>query len=152
MFEATERAYLERARVGHLATADAEARPHVVPVCFALVDDRIVSSIDEKPQSVAPGALRRSRDIRENSRVALVCDHYVEDWSELGWVQVQGTAAIVDPGDAFHDGAVSALRAKYDQYGDHALEERPIIRIDPGSVRTWGTLGPSVGERTSAGE
>jgi PPOX class probable F420-dependent enzyme len=140
MFGPEERRYLETASLGRLATADAEGRPHVVPVCFALVGDDLATPIDEKPQSVSPDELRRLRDVRENPRVALVVDHYAEDWSRLGWVQVRGTASRVAPGDPFHATAVTALRTKYEQYADHALEERPLLRIVPGSVRSWGSL------------
>ena len=134
MFGSRERTYLEAARVGRLATADAEGRPHAVPVCFALDGDRFVTPIDEKPKSVAADDLRRSRDVRENPRVALVVDHYVEDWSELGWVQIRGTATHLDPGESGHADAVAALRGKYDQYADHALDQRPVIATDPGQV------------------
>lgn len=141
MFRDEERQYVETARVGRLATADAEGRPHAVPVCFALVDDHIVTPIDEKPQRVAPEALRRSRDISENPRVAVLVDHYTEDWSRLGWVQVRGTARRCQPGEEPHSPGVTALRRKYDQYTEHDLEDRPLIRISPGSVRSWGRLG-----------
>jgi PPOX class probable F420-dependent enzyme len=140
MFDACERSYLGTARVGRLATADAEGRPHAVPVCFALDGDRVVTPIDEKPKRVAADELRRSRDVRENPRVALVVDHYVEEWSRLGWVQVRGTATHLDPRESGHADAVAALREKYDQYADHALEERPVIAVEPGSVRSWGEL------------
>lgn len=147
MFDARERAYLEAARVGRLATADADGRPHVVPVCFAFAGDHLVTPIDEKPKSVSPGELRRIRDVRENPRVALVVDHYLEDWSKLGWVQVRGTATHLGPDEPSHSGAVAALREKYDQYADHALEERPVVRIAPGSVRSWGDLQHHGGAR-----
>jgi PPOX class probable F420-dependent enzyme len=140
MFDARERRYLETARVGRLATADADGRPHAVPVCFAFAGDALVTPIDEKPKSVSPTELRRSRDVAVNPRVALVVDHYVEDWSRLGWVQVRGTATHLDPGEPGHSTGVRSLREKYDQYTDHALEERPAIRIAPGSVRSWGVL------------
>lgn len=140
MFQDQERQYLKTARIGRLATADAQGCPHVVPVCFALVDDDIVTPIDEKPQRVSPDALRRSRDIRENSRVALVVDHYTEDWSQLGWVQVRGTATHCSPDEPPHSDGIAALRRKYDQYAGHALEDRPVIHISPGSVRSWGSL------------
>ena len=148
MFDAREREYVATARVGRLATADAEGRPHAVPVCFAFAGDRIVTPIDEKPKTVPADELRRSRDVRENPRVALVVDHYTEDWSRLGWVQVRGTATHLDPGASDHADAVAALRGKYDQYVDHALEERPVVRIEPGSVRSWGTLEPPEGPAT----
>lgn len=140
MFQDQERQYIETARIGCLATADSEGRPHVVPVCFALLDDQIVSPIDEKPQRVSPEDLRRSRDIDENPRVAVLVDHYSDDWSQLGWVQVRGTAAHCTPGDASHSPGVTALKQKYEQYADHDLEDRPLIRISPGSVRSWGSL------------
>lgn len=147
MFEDKERRYLEAARLGRLATADAEGRPHVVPVCFALVDDEVVTPIDEKPQDAQPTALRRSRDIRENPHVSLVVDHYASDWSELGWVQIRATATHLDPGGGAHGDAVNALREKYRQYADHALEDRPIVRLTPGSVLSWGRLEPPTGAR-----
>ncbi|MFB6354762.1 MAG: TIGR03668 family PPOX class F420-dependent oxidoreductase [Halobacteriales archaeon] len=145
MFDAEERAALEAARVGRLATADARGRPHVVPVCFALVGsadgpDRLVTPVDEKPKSAAPAELRRVRDVQANPRVAVVVDRYAEDWDRLGWVQVRGTASVLEPGDAGHGAAVDALRARYAQYAEHALGERPAIAVTPGSVRSWGDL------------
>jgi len=140
LFDHEERRYLDAARIGRLATADGEGRPHAVPVCFAVLASGIVTPIDEKPQEVPPDGLRRSRDIEANPRVALVVDHYTEEWSRLGWVQVRGTATHLAPGDATHREAVAALREKYDQYADHALDERPIIHVEPGSVRSWGDL------------
>lgn len=147
MFQDRERRFVEGARVGRLATADAEGRPHVVPVCFALVDDRLVTPIDEKPQAASESGLRRSRDVEENPRVALVVDRYSEDWSRLGWVQVRGTATHLAPDEPSHPSAVRALREKYDQYADHALEERPIVRISPGGVLSWGRLERSFDSR-----
>lgn len=140
MFQKDERQYIETARVGRLSTADAEGQPHVVPVCFALVDDCIVTPIDEKPQCVPPDALRRSKDITENPRVALIVDHYTDDWSQLGWLQVRGMATRCLPDEDPHAAGITALRAKYDQYATHDLESRPIIAIFPDSVRSWGHL------------
>lgn len=137
-----ERAYIAAARVGRLATADADGRPHVVPVCFALHTNRIVTPIDEKPKTVGPDELRRVRDVRENPAVALVVDHYSENWSRLGWLQVRGRASVTGPEGAGHARAVTALREKYEQYRNHALPERPILTIEPGHVRSWGTLDP----------
>lgn len=140
MWQEEERQYLETAQTARLATADAEGRPHVVPICFALVDDHIVTPIDDKPQRVSPDELRRIRDINENPRVALLVDHYTDEWSQLGWVQVRGTATRCAPGEQSHAPGIATLRRKYDQYADHDLENRPLIRISPGSVRSWGSL------------
>jgi PPOX class probable F420-dependent enzyme len=145
MFAAAERAALEAVRVGRLATADAAGRPHVVPVCYALAtwDDgpvRLVTPIDEKPKTAGPAELRRIRDIRANPRVAVVVDRYTEDWNRLWWVQVRGTAVVLEPGAVGHAAAVTALRDRYDQYASHDLEARPVIAVTPGSVRSWGEL------------
>lgn len=144
MWASEEREYVDTARVGRLATADGEGRPHVVTICFALDGDDIVSAIDEKPQEVAPTDLQRCRNIRANPRVSLLVDHYTENWDDLGWVQIRGTASVLGPEDGdSHESGVAALRAKYDQYAEQDLEARPLVRIDPGSVRSWGTLeGP----------
>jgi PPOX class probable F420-dependent enzyme len=142
----TQRRYLEQARVGRLATADGGGRPHAVPVCYSLVAGATVTPIDEKPKVVEGEALRRVRNIRANPPVTLVVDHYTEDWSDLGWVQVRGTAGILHPEAQAHQRGVDALREKYDQYASHALEDRPVIRIEPGQVVSWGCLEPSDAE------
>jgi PPOX class probable F420-dependent enzyme len=139
-WDTAERQYLEAARVARLATVDPRGRPHAVPVCFAVDETRIVTPIDEKPKAEDPGALRRVENIRTTPAVTLVADHYTETWSELGWVQVRGTATVVSPTASDHRRAVAALRDAYDQYADHALDQRPVIAIDPGQVVSWGRL------------
>ena len=44
------RAFLDAHRVGHLATAAGDGEPHVVPLCYARVGDRIYFVADEKPK------------------------------------------------------------------------------------------------------
>ncbi|MFC6905650.1 TIGR03668 family PPOX class F420-dependent oxidoreductase [Halalkalicoccus tibetensis] len=134
-----ERAYVERARVARLATADDRGRPQVVPVCFALVDGAVVSAVDEKPAE-AGEQLRRVRDVESNPFVSLVVDHYREDWDRLGWVQLRGWATVLKPGADGREAAIGALRGKYEQYEDHALEERPLVWIEPGHAVSWGDL------------
>src|SRR3972149_6384655 len=88
------RADLERMdgfRVGHLATADAQGKPLVVPVCFACSEESIYSVVDEKPKRVPATHLRRLKNIAENPQVCLVVDHYEEDWSRLAPLIVEGT-------------------------------------------------------------
>ena len=50
MLPSLERAFLAPRNIGYLATADGRAAPHVVPVCFAIVDDALYVAIDEKPK------------------------------------------------------------------------------------------------------
>lgn len=135
-----EREFVETARVGHLATASANGTPHIVPVCFAGVEASYVSPLDTKPKRVEAMELRRVRNVQENPSGALLVDHYEEDWDALGWVRVDGTCHIESPASTLHDGAIEALRAKYHQYEDHPLEERPVLVIEPTQVRSWGDL------------
>lgn len=138
MFDRAERRYLEAARLGRLATVDSSGQPHVVPVCFALVDEHVVTPIDEKPKTTTN--LQRVRNLRENPHAGLVVDHWTEDWSQLGWVQLRGTASVVSPEARGHHRGVAALRDKYDQYEAHALEKQPAISLEPDRVVSWGTL------------
>jgi PPOX class probable F420-dependent enzyme len=134
------RRFLERARVAHLATADAAGAPQVVPICFALVGERLYVSIDEKPKHAAPMRLRRVRNIAENPQVAVVADVYDDDdWTRLGFVLVRGRARILTDGDE-HRRAIDSLRERYAQYRAMALEERPVIAIDIERVTSWGQL------------
>jgi PPOX class probable F420-dependent enzyme len=127
--------------VARLATADAAGEPHVVPVCFALVGPTLYVPIDEKPKSIEATRLRRLRNIAENPRVALVADVYDDrDWTRLGFVLVRATARILINSDDERTVALAALRDKYAQYRDMALEERPLIAADITRVTTWGQL------------
>ena len=134
------RRFLERQRVAHLATADVSGAPHVVPICFVLVDDSLYVSIDEKPKRSSAMGLRRVRNIEENPQVAVVADVYDDDdWARLGFVLVRGRARVLT-GGAEHRRAVDALREKYAQYRAMALEDRPVIAIAIERVTRWGQL------------
>jgi PPOX class probable F420-dependent enzyme len=135
---AAQSAFALAARVARLATADSKGRPHVVPICFAVVHGEIYSPLDEKPKRVAPTKLRRVSDIAANSAVCLVIDRYSDDWAELAWMQIRGAASLVEPGSPAHEAAVRELRARYAQYVGMALEDRPMIRLQPRRVVSWG--------------
>ncbi len=130
--------FVSRQRVAHLATVDAAGQPHVVPVCFVYHGGALWIAIDEKPKRST--RLKRLRNIGENPRVSLVLDRYDEDWTRLGYVLVQGSAIVLERGDARAD-VLAALREKYPQYVAMALEDRPLIRITPEQVSAWGALG-----------
>ncbi|HEV2109610.1 MAG TPA: TIGR03668 family PPOX class F420-dependent oxidoreductase [Thermomicrobiales bacterium] len=141
-----ELAFVHERRVGHLATADAQGRPSVVPICYAVVErggaPEIVSVLDEKPKRVDDLALRRVRNIVAQPAVALVIDDYDEDWQRLAFVQIKGEAALVQPGGAGHDQAIAALRKKYPQYAAMAIESRPVIRMTDLTATSWRAGGP----------
>ncbi len=140
----SEAAFLERQRVGHLATADARARPHVVPVCFAVLADTLYVAIDEKPKRGTPTNLKRVRNALANPRAAFVADVYDDvDWSRLGFVLIDGPARLVDDPDELTI-ALEKLRARYPQYRTMALEDRPMLALDIAHVASWGALDAHV--------
>ncbi len=126
---------VSEARVGRLATITAEGGPHLVPCCFAVVGTTIYTAVDAKPKATT--ALRRIDNIRADARVALLVDHYDEDWKSLWWVRVDGRARIVEPDlDAEQERAVAALVGKYPQYRQVAIPG-PVIAIEAERWRSW---------------
>jgi PPOX class probable F420-dependent enzyme len=134
-----ERRFVEACRVGHLATADANAVPHVVPVCFALAAETLYITIDQKPKRPG-GRLKRLSNIAANPRAAVVCDRYDEDWRHLAWVMLHGRAEILAAGPE-HDQAQSQLRVRYPQYVGMQIADLPVIAIRIERVASWGDLG-----------
>lgn len=128
--------FLSAQRVGHLATVDEERNPHVVPICFAVVDGMLYSAVDEKPKRADPSTLRRVRNILAHSVVCVTVDHYEEDWRRLAWLQIRGAASLVTE-SAERSKALAALRERYPQYQSMDLESRPLIRITPIHVVEW---------------
>jgi PPOX class probable F420-dependent enzyme len=124
------------ARVGRLATVDGKGRPHVVPFCYVLVDDTIYSGVDAKPKSTAE--LRRLDNIRARPDVAVLVDHYDEDWSKLWWVRLDGIGRVLDAGDE-REQAVATLCDKYEQY----RESPPTGAVIAIAVRSWRTWSAS---------
>ncbi|MGH7117067.1 MAG: TIGR03668 family PPOX class F420-dependent oxidoreductase [Stellaceae bacterium] len=138
MLSDKQRRFLDSRRVGHLATADARALPHVVPVCFAASEDTLYITIDQKPKG-DPRVLKRLRNLLENPAAAFVADRYDDDWTRLGWVLLRGPAEILDNGDE-HDAAQELLRARYPQYRAMQLAQLPVIAIRITRVTSWGDL------------
>jgi PPOX class probable F420-dependent enzyme len=137
MDKATMRQRVAAARVGRLATVTGGGGPHVVPCCFALDGDRIVSAVDAKPKTTP--ALRRLANLRARPRASLLVDHYDEDWSRLWWVRVDGAGRVVDAGPE-RDRALDLLVAKYDQYA----RQRPpgaVVVIEIDGWRAWEAIG-----------
>jgi PPOX class probable F420-dependent enzyme len=138
MLSDVQRGFVERARVAHLATADSDAVPHVVPVCFCLDGASLYITLDEKPKrrDLTP---KRIRNIMENPAVAVTVDHWDEDWSRLGWVMLRGIAEML-PDGAEHDHAQSRLSRRYKQYQTMDLAPLPVIAIRIRRVLSWGNL------------
>ncbi|MSP04244.1 MAG: TIGR03668 family PPOX class F420-dependent oxidoreductase [Acetobacteraceae bacterium] len=139
MIAPLEKRFLDARRVGHLATANAKGVPHVVPVCYAVTDNAVYITIDEKPKQGDVSRMKRVRNIIENPAVALMVDRYNEDWSRLGWVMLRGVAEILLDGTE-HALAQGLLRERYPQYRVMRLEKLPVIVIRVTRATSWGVL------------
>lgn len=124
------RRLLDLARVATLATINPDGSPHVIPIVFAVLGDRLVTGVDQKPKRDLN--LARLRNIRADPRVAVLAHHYAEGWHDLWWVRVDGRAAIRSDDTE----AVEALKARYPQYGTYEITG-PIISVGMESVRVW---------------
>jgi PPOX class probable F420-dependent enzyme len=133
-----ERAFLDAHRIAHLATANAGGEPHVVPLCYGRLGDRLYFVADDKPKRRGPGRLKRLANIAENSRVALVVDDYDEDWTRLAFLLIHLDASIVAD-EAEYAGGLAALRARYPQYREMKLARatHPMVRMTPRRSHLW---------------
>lgn len=132
------RARFAAARVARLATVSGAGVPHLVPVVFAVVGERVLIAIDGKPKRTR--SLRRLANITEDPAVCLLADEYSEDWSALWWVRVDGHAAVRDDDDALTE-ARAALAARYPQHRADP-PAGPVIEV---TVTRWSGWAASSG-------
>jgi PPOX class probable F420-dependent enzyme len=137
-----ERALLASEPVARLATIARDGRPHLVPVCFALLDEPagpvLAMSVDEKPKR--PGRLARIANLQNDPRATLLVDRYDDDWSRLAWVRLDVDAVVLERGDCWPE-ALAALRARYPQYRTMDLEALPVVRFVPVRIVSWFASG-----------
>jgi PPOX class probable F420-dependent enzyme len=132
--EPEQRRRFAAAPVARLATVRPDGTPRLVPITFALVDGLICSVVDEV-KAKRTTRLARLADVARDPRVALVVDHYAEDWSTLWWVRVDGAAEELADG-LQRAAALVALRAKYPQYVGAELAG-PVLVITPTRWVGW---------------
>jgi PPOX class probable F420-dependent enzyme len=137
--EASARQLFGQSRIARLATTDTQGKPHIVPVVFALVGDRLWSAVDAKPKRTK--YLQRLANIEEHPRVSLLVDHYDEDWSALWWVRADGAARVLAPEE--DRPAREALAGKYPQYRE-TPPPGPVMEVVIDRWRSWSAAG-SVG-------
>ena len=151
MLESEQRQFIEERRTATLATISRGSQPRLVPICFVLADPDpadpravLYSPLDEKPKRGADvRELARVRDITARPEVTLLFDRWSEDWSRLAWLRARGAASLVEPHEdpRAHAAAVDALRAKYPQYREHAIDTLPMIRVVIAEVLSWSATG-----------
>jgi PPOX class probable F420-dependent enzyme len=148
MTDEEARRRVAEARVARLATADAAGRPHVVPMVFALASgrdaggtpsgDTVYSAVDAKPKRST--SLRRLANIAANPRVAVLVDHYEDDWHALWWVRADGTGRVLDADEPEGRDAIARLVARYPQYRKQP-PPGPVVAIDVARWSSWSATG-----------
>ena len=135
-------ARIREARVGRLATVRPDGSPHVVPFVFATAPDgdELLAfwAVDDKPKK--HGAIQRLENIEANPSVEFVVDRYEEDWSQLWWVRVTGSARVVSSPEE-RAKMIAALTDKYPQYKE-APPTGAVIAIDVDRVTGWSAAEP----------
>ncbi|CAN5173614.1 TIGR03668 family PPOX class F420-dependent oxidoreductase [soil metagenome] len=121
------------APVARLATASADAIPHLVPIVFAVLADTVYTAVDGKPKTTQ--RLRRLVNIEQNPQVSVLVDHYAQDWSQLWWVRGDGIARVHHD-DTVAEVGLTLLRAKYAQYQAVPLDG-PVIAIEVTRWSSW---------------
>jgi len=123
------------ARVARLATVTPDGRPHIVPCCFAVDGDCAFTAVDDIKAKTTRD-LRRLRNLLAHPAVSLLIDHYVEDWSALWWIRMDGRAHLAEHGSTEHIHAQEVLASKYDQY-----RRRPppgaVVVVEIDTWRAW---------------
>ncbi|MGH3936597.1 MAG: TIGR03668 family PPOX class F420-dependent oxidoreductase [Pseudonocardiaceae bacterium] len=153
MREEEARRRFAAARVARLATADADGRPHVVPMVFALAGgrdtdeadvgemrsgDTVYSAVDAKPKRST--SLRRLANIAANPRVAVLADYYEDDWRALWWVRADGTGRVLDVEEPEGRDAIARLVARYPQYREQP-PRGPVVAVDIARWSGWSAVG-----------
>lgn len=122
------------ARVARLATVGTDGKPHIVPVTFAVDDDRVFIAIDSKPKRSMD--LKRLRNIEDNPNVTLLADEYDDDWSQLWWARADGSARILAAGAEEMQVPIRLLQKRYPQYVDD-VPQGPVIEVTATRWSGW---------------
>jgi pyridoxamine 5'-phosphate oxidase family protein len=121
VFTDRERDYLGERRLGRIATVGKDGTPHVVPVGW---------SYNAEAESIDVGGMqfdrtKKFKDVRRSGRAAIVIDDLVstDPWVPRG-IEVRGRAEAIEG-------------------------ERPVVRIHPERIVSWGIESEEVRARHS---
>jgi PPOX class probable F420-dependent enzyme len=130
----TMRRLVASARSARVATVDPDGRPNLVPIVFVVEGDTLYSSVDAKPKESPE--LRRLANVRDRPEgIAVLVDHYEEDWPTLWWVRLRGRGRVLTEGPE-REGALDLLREKYPQYRDMP-PQGDVLAVDVAEWRGW---------------
>lgn len=118
--------FLRSHELCRLATASKDARPHVVPVIYAVDGENIVVAVDY--------GTKKLKNLQENRKVALVVDDYHPNHA----VMVEGDCDVLERGKEY----LRLLRLLFDRFEYYRKNpwsegESPILTIKPTKATSW---------------
>jgi len=118
--------FLKSHELCRLATASKDAKPHVVPVIYALDGENLVIAIDYGTKKLG--------NLRQNKNVALV----VDDYSPNHAVMVEGECEILERGKEYLR-LLQILFDRFEIYRKHPWGEgeSPILKVRPTKAVVW---------------
>ena len=123
---ARQLSFLKTHELCRLATASNDARPHVVPVIYAIDGENLIIAVDY--------GTKKLKNLRVNKRVALVVDDYRPNHA----VMVEGDCDILERGKEYLR-LLQVLFDRFEYYRKYPWGEgeAPILRIKPTKVSSW---------------
>jgi nitroimidazol reductase NimA-like FMN-containing flavoprotein (pyridoxamine 5'-phosphate oxidase superfamily) len=122
-----EIAFLGRRDLARLATVSKELMPHVIPVVYAMDEEKVIVAVDY--------GTKKLENLKANPRVSLVVDEPEPNRA----VFIQGTAVILERGPEYLR-LLDILFKKFEYYRKNPWTEgeSPILSITPLKVVSWG--------------
>jgi len=123
------RTFIADAPVCRIATVRDDGAPHLIPVC-PVFDGESTVYVDIGDRSAsAEGA-------RTRGQVAVLIDHYEDDWTKLKAVLLHCRAEIVSGEE--QDRAWNMIREKFPQYSSVDWNPRLTLALRIQDWRQWG--------------
>ncbi len=118
--------FLKAHEVCRFATASKDAKPHVVPVIYAMDRENVVIAVDYGTKKLG--------NLRENKKVALVVDDYRPNHA----VMVEGDCEILEKGKEYLR-LLQVLFDRFDYYRKNPWKEgeSPILKVKPSKAVSW---------------
>lgn len=123
------RQFVAAARVCRIASVRPTGEPHLIPVCPAF-DGEATLYVDIGRRYTTAEALRA------NSNIAVLIDHYSEDWSQLKGVLLRCRAEPIEGEE--RERAWQLIREKYPQGQEIDWRPRLTLALRIYDWRQWG--------------
>jgi pyridoxamine 5'-phosphate oxidase family protein len=121
IFTEQEISYLRENKLGRLATADSEGRPHLIPVTYLF--NEAEDTIDVGGLNFGSG--KKWRDARANPKVAFLVDDVIGPPRRARAVEIRGDAEL-------HETGGETINPRFPNFASQ------FIRIRPTRIVSWG--------------